>query len=169
MKTPEPKSEIQNLKSETNSKSEIQTLSNNALLRYSNFEFSSSFEFLVSGFVACLIVALIAIVPQCCEAAATFFTEDFAHGSTLNAAPVNPTATSTSYEMISSKSWTPAPSLTSGDLKFGIASTTSGSIEVQALFTNSPVALVVEGDYLEMKITFTNTGGLLTAAGALGF
>src|SRR6266481_3290848 len=101
--------------------------------------------------------------------AATFFTEDFAHGSTLNQPPVNPTATSTSYEVISSKSWSPAPSLTSGDLKFGIASTTSGSIEVQALFTNSPIALVVEGDYVEMTITFTNTAGLLTGAGALGF
>lgn len=101
--------------------------------------------------------------------AATFFTEDFAHGSTLNQAPVNPTPTSTSYEVISSKSWSPAPSLASGDLKFGIASTTSGSIEVQALFANSPVALVVEGDYVDVTITFTNTAGLLTGAGALGF
>lgn len=101
--------------------------------------------------------------------AAVFFAEDFAHGSTLNQAPVNPTPTSTSYELVSSKSWNPTPSLTSGDLKFGIASTTSGSIEVQALFTNSPIALVVEGDYVEMTVTFTNTSGLLTGAGFLGF
>jgi hypothetical protein len=114
-------------------------------------------------FLACLIGA-----PQVSKAA-TFFTEDFAHGSTLNQPPVNPTATSTSYELASSKSWSPAPALTSGDLKFGIASTTSGSIEAEALFTNSPIALVVEGDYVEMTITFTNTGGLLTGAGALGF
>jgi autotransporter-associated beta strand protein len=113
-------------------------------------------------------VALLASVLQTSQAA-TFFTEDFAHGSTLNQPPVNPTATSTSYELVSSKSWNPAPSLISADLKFGIASTTSGSIEVEALFTNSPIALVVEGDFVEMTITFTNTGGLLTGAGALGF
>jgi autotransporter-associated beta strand protein len=116
-----------------------------------------------------LLVALTLAALQTSQAATTFFTEDFAHGSTLNQPPVSPTATSTSYEVVSSKSWSPAPSLNSGDLKFGIASTSSGSIEVQALFTNSPIALVVEGDYVEMTITFTNTAGLLTGAGALGF
>jgi autotransporter-associated beta strand protein len=116
-----------------------------------------------------LFLAALSVAALQSSQAATFFTEDFAHGSTLNQPPVNPTATSTSYEVISSKSWSPAPSLTSGDLKFGIAATTSGTIEVQALFTNSPIALVVEGDYVEMTITFTNTGGLLTGAGALGF
>ena len=116
-----------------------------------------------------ILVTLLAAAFQTSQAATTFFTEDFAHGSTLNAAPVDPTGTSTSYEMASSKSWSPAPSLTGADLKFGIASTSSGSVEVQALFANSPVALVVEGDYVEMTITFTNSGGLLTGAGALGF
>src|SRR5690349_132579 len=115
-----------------------------------------------------LLVALTLAALQMSQAA-TFFTEDFAHGSTLNQPPVSPTATSTSYEVMSSKSWSPAPSLTASDLKFGIASTTSGSIEVEALFTNSPIALVVEGDYVEMTITFTNTSGLLTGAGFLGF
>jgi autotransporter-associated beta strand protein len=116
-----------------------------------------------------LLVALSVAALLNSQAATTFFTEDFAHGSTLNQPPVDPTSTSTSYEVISSKSWSPAPSLTSSDLKFGIAATTSGSIEVQALFTNSPIALVVEGDFVEMTITFTNTAGLLTGAGALGF
>src|SRR6266403_1699083 len=98
---------------------------------------------LVLSFIALTIAAL-----QTSQAA-TFFTEDFAHGSTLNQPPVNPTPTSTSYQVMSSKNWSPAPSVASADLKFGIAATTSGSIEIQALFTNSPVALVVEGDYVE--------------------
>lgn len=113
--------------------------------------------------------ALLTTAPEASKAATTFFTEDFAHGSALNAAPVNPTATSTSYEMTSSKTWVPTPSLTTGDLKFGIAATSSGSVEVQALFANSPVALVVEGDYIEMTITFTNTAGILTSNCFLGF
>ncbi len=116
-----------------------------------------------------VLAALTATALHTSHAATVFFTEDFSHGSTLNQPPANPTSTSTSYEVVSSKNWSPAPSLTSGDLKFGIASTTSGSIEVEALFANSPIALVVEGDYVEMTITFTNTGGLLTGAGFLGF
>src|SRR5882762_4519880 len=118
-----------------------------------------------------LVVILVAlfVALQTSQAATTFFTDDFAHGSTLNQPQVAPTLNSASYEVMSSKNWSPAPSLTSGDLKFGIAATTSGSIEIQAIFTNSPIALVVEGDYVEMTITFTNTAGLLTGAGALGF
>jgi autotransporter-associated beta strand protein len=116
-----------------------------------------------------LFVIAISVAALRSQAATTYFTDDFAHGSTLNQPPVAPTATSASYEVMSSKNWNPAPSLTSGDLKFGIAATTSGSIEIQAIFTNSPIALVVEGDYVEMNITFTNTAGLLTGAGALGF
>src|SRR3954466_11726691 len=116
--------------------------------RNSKFETNPNAEIRKRSFIACLILALLAEAPFLTQAATTFFTEDFAHGSTLNQPPVNPTATSASYELVSSKNWTPTPTLTSGDLKFGIASTTSGSIEVEALFANSPIALVVEGDYV---------------------
>src|ERR1019366_8761184 len=98
------------------------------------------------------------------------FTDDFAHGSTLtNATPASPTTNSTAYQLISYKNWNPAPSLTSGDLKFGIGATTGGSIEVQALFATNAVALTQVGDYIQMTVTFTNTLGLLTQASSLGF
>jgi autotransporter-associated beta strand protein len=135
--------------------------------RISKFETNPNAEIRRMSLLASIFALVVA--PFLSEAATTFFTDDFAHGSTLNQPPVAPTSTSASYQVVSSKSWSPTPLLISGDLNFGIASTTSGSIEVQALFTNSPIALVVEGDYVEMTITFTDTSGLLTGAGALGF
>jgi polygalacturonase len=95
---------------------------------------------------------------------------DIFSASTLNStSPASPSATATSYELISSKSWSPAPAISPGHLKFGIGTTTSGIIEAQALFTNSPVALATVGDSLSLIVTFTNTSGLLTQSGALGF
>jgi autotransporter-associated beta strand protein len=162
MKNPKQKLETRNSKFETNPNVEFRKRKSGCEVRISDSEFVSRLGLRHSGFVACLIVALLTAAPFFSEAATTFFTDDFAHGSTLNQPPVNPTATSTSYQLMSSKSWSPAPSLAAADLKFGIAATTSGSIEAQALFANSPVALVVEGDYIEITITFTNTAGILT-------
>jgi len=45
----------------------------------------------------------------------------------------------------------------------------SGSIEAQALFAGSPVTLATVGDSVSLIVTFTNTSGLLTQAGAMGF
>ena len=90
-------------------------------------------------------------------------------GSTLNStSPTAPSPAGTSYEIISSKGWNPAPVLSAGHLQFGIGATTSGSIEAQARFGN-PVTLNTVGDSLSLVITFTNTSGLLTASSALGF
>ena len=95
--------------------------------------------------------------------------QDTFSSSTLNSSsPAAPTPTGTSYQILSSKSWNPTPSLGAGHLKFGIGATSSGSIEMQALFAN-PVTLATVGDQLSLTITFTNTSGLLTAASALGF
>ena len=100
----------------------------------------------------------------------TVFNDTFAAGSTLSSlSPAAPTPTTTAYQILSSKSWSPTPTLGSGHLKFGIGITTSGLIEAQALFTNSPVALTNVGDTIALTVTFTNTFGLLTQAGALGF
>jgi polygalacturonase len=96
------------------------------------------------------------------------FTENFS-ASTLNSTPTAPTTLATSYEIISSKAWSPAPSISPGHLKFGIGSTSGGTIEAQALFTNSPVLLTNVGDTISMTVTFANTAGLLTGAGFLGF
>ncbi|MGH7950610.1 MAG: beta strand repeat-containing protein [Limisphaerales bacterium] len=117
-----------------------------------------------------LLFALLVAVAPLGALADTFFTDDFSAGSAINSStPTSPTANSTSYETISSKSWSPTPSITSGDLQFGIASTSGGTIEIQALFATNAVALTAAGDYIQMTITFTNTTGLLTAKGFLGF
>lgn len=96
------------------------------------------------------------------------FFESFSF-STLNGTPAAPNAAGTSYELISAKGWNPVPSIGTGHLKFGIGATTSGSIEVQALFAGTPVKLATVGDTLSLMVVFTNTAGLLTQSSALGF
>ena len=117
-----------------------------------------------------LIAIFLALNPLAALAQTTFFADTFGGGSTLNnPTPTSPTANSADYQLISSKTWTPDPSLTPGDLLFGIPATTSGDMEIQALFTTNAVALSQVGDYIQMTVTFTNTSGLLTEAGQLGF
>src|SRR5256885_9056391 len=111
---------------------------------------------------------LLLAAPLTCSAT-IFFNDDFVHGSTFtNPTPAAPTATSTAYQIASSKAMTSTNAMP-GFLKYGIASTTGGGIEVQALFTTSPVALSQVNDYVQLTVTFTNEAGLLTANGALGF
>jgi hypothetical protein len=100
---------------------------------------------------------------------ATVFSDDFTGSSLNSATPAAPTATSTSYQLLSSKAWSPAPSIAANDLKFGIAATTAGHIEAQALFAGSPVSLVNVGDSLTLTVTFLNTSGLFTMNGLVGF
>lgn len=116
------------------------------------------------------IAAMLTAAPFA-TSAAVYFSDTFSSGSTLNSAsPANPTPTSTAYELVANKAWNPnPPTIAANDLKFGIGATTAGYIQAQALFTNSPVALVLPGDYIQLTVVFTNTSGLLTAAGQLGF
>jgi len=101
--------------------------------------------------------------------ATVFFHDTFASGSTLtNATPAAPTPTSTSYQLSSSKGWRSSTGLTSGDLNFGINSSSSGGVELEALFTSTPVALASPGDFIRLTVTFTNTG-LLDTNCLLGF
>lgn len=117
------------------------------------------------GTVACAIGTL-----STHASGAVIFQDTFGGGSTVNSAsPAAPTATSASYQILSSKAWAPTPSVAAGDLKFGINSTSSGHIEAQAVFSNTPVALTNAGDYIELTMTFTDTAGILTANGILGF
>lgn len=98
-----------------------------------------------------------------------FFSDTFGGGSTLNSlTPANPTATSTAYEIISSKAWTQT-NISPNQLRFGIANSTSGHVQSQALFAPNAVALVLPGDYVKLTVVFTNFSGLLTEAGQLGF
>jgi hypothetical protein len=124
-----------------------------------------------------LLLGLFTVVaPLACLAQITptnFFSDSFSNGSTVNSATPAPPGTSfTSYEEISGKTWNPIPSVGANDLRFGIAATTSGSDEIQALFSTNAVNLVAPGmDYIQLVIVFTNTsGGLLTTGqGFLGF
>lgn len=93
--------------------------------------------------------------------AAVAFSDTFST-STLNAAsPAAPTGTNTNYAVLSSKNTT-ASSISSGDLKLNMASTSSGFIETQALFSAAPLALAASGDYVQLQFTFTNTARILT-------
>ncbi len=117
--------------------------------------------------------ATLAMVALACapilKAQTTFFSDNFAQGSTLNSAsPAKATSTNTAYQLISGKTWNPTPSLNPGDLKFGIGPTTSGDFEIEALFATNAVALVQAGDYIQLTVVFTNTSGILTEAGQLG-
>jgi polygalacturonase len=94
---------------------------------------------------------------------------DFFSASTVNSGSVAPTVSAANYEIVSSKSWNPTPSIAAGHFKFGIGTTTSGCVEAQALFTNTPVTLAIPGDNLLLTVTFTNTSGLLTQSEAMGF
>ena len=115
-----------------------------------------------------------ASVPATPEAPQTvgsgnIFTDTFSASTLDSASPATPTPTATAYEILSSKSWNPLPSISAGHLQFGIGATTSGIIEAQALFTNSPVTLVNIGDSISLVVTFTDTLGLLTESGSFGF
>lgn len=95
------------------------------------------------------------------------FTDAFAAGSTINASPLDPaapTSTAASYQQLSAKGFNPnPPAIADGQLRFGIVSTSSGFNHVQALFTAYPVVLDTDGDSIEVQVTFSSEGGILTA------
>jgi len=99
----------------------------------------------------------------------TLFSDTFGLSTVNPSTPAAPTSAATSYEVVSSKSWNPTPTITPGRLAFGIGSTSSGVIEVQALFKTVPFSLNAAGDYIQLTVTFTNTAGILTQSGAWGF
>jgi polygalacturonase len=108
-------------------------------------------------------------LPPSIVVTTNMFNDVFSSSALNPTTPSAPGANGTGYELISSKSWNPAPSLAAGHLAYGIAATKSGSIEAQALFAPSPVTLATVGDSVSLTVTFTNTSGLLTQSGAMGF
>src|SRR6476660_8415533 len=96
-------------------------------------------------------MALLAI-PLTCPAT-VFFNDTFVNGSTFtNTVNATPTTNSTSYQISSSKAMTSTNALP-GFLKFGINATSSGGIEVQALFTANPVAMVqANNDFIRLTV-----------------
>jgi hypothetical protein len=92
------------------------------------------------------------------------FTDDLENGSTINnnagMPGGTPTASSTSYDINADKGTGFTPALTSGDLNLPFPSSSSGFIEAQALFSNSPVTLQNVGDYVDFILEFTDTANL---------
>lgn len=89
------------------------------------------------------------------------FTDNFGNGSTINATSTpggTPTASSTSYDMNSSKNATAA--IAPGDLNMELPSTSSAFMEAQAVFTSTPVTLQTTGDYIDFILEFTDTANL---------
>jgi PEP-CTERM motif len=91
----------------------------------------------------------------------TVFSDDFSSSSLNSATPTAPTATSTSYETISTKALSTA-SIAAGHLDLGFGTTSGNGYEAQALFSTSPVTLATVGDSLDLMVTFTVPGGLLS-------
>lgn len=108
-----------------------------------------------------LLVIMTVCVPLASNAQTTFFSDNFANGSTIDlATPAAPTTNSASYETISSLAWSPPSSIAPNDLRFGIASSGGNVDEIQALFTTNAVALTAVGDYIQMTVVFTNFAGI---------
>jgi autotransporter-associated beta strand protein len=111
-----------------------------------------------------LMFALIATAVPQSAMSTVFFTDDFANGSTTNLLSVpggTPTASSTSYDLASSKNVNTS-TIQPGELSLHLAgTTTSGFWEAQALFTTSPVLLTTPGDNINIAVVFTNSQGTL--------
>src|ERR1051325_2700595 len=118
--------------------------------------------------VLVFLLTTLALAPSALRGA-TVFSDNFSSSTLNSAAPAPPTTNSTAYQLLSSKPWSPTPAIAANDLKFGIGSSSSGHIEVQALFTTAPVTLASNGDFIELTVTFTNTTGLFAQLGHLGF
>lgn len=116
------------------------------------------------GLIALAVVAFASISP-----AATVFQDTFNGGSTLNPGTYpTPTATSTGYNILSTKAATTGPTLSTGQLRLSLnAATTSGVVETQALTPDA--TLSAAGDVLRYTVTFVNTSDLLTAGTSSAF
>ena len=118
------------------------------------------------------LIALLVVAPLGAMAQYVVFTDNFNSGSTTNHTSVpggTPFASFTSYDVASTKPDTSGTFISPGDLRIRLdGSTSSGLLEVQALFTQSPITLVNVGDYINLTYTFRMTNALPTTAAYLG-
>ncbi|MBP6865888.1 MAG: immunoglobulin domain-containing protein [Candidatus Didemnitutus sp.] len=116
---------------------------------------------------ATLLASLLPLAASRSLAQTKVVNDTFTAGSTINsnpASPAVPSPTAIAYQQIATKVLNPAPPvLASNSLRHGIVSTSSGLSHIQALFTNYPVNLANDGDYIEATVTFVSEGGILTA------
>jgi pectin methylesterase-like acyl-CoA thioesterase len=112
---------------------------------------------------------LVAALASGARAQTTVFNDTFG-SSTLNGTSTpggTASASSTSYDIASTKSDTTGPTITSGKLHLALnGGTTAGYMEAQAIFANTPVQLVNVGDSINMTVVFTNSAGTLLAGGS---
>jgi autotransporter-associated beta strand protein len=116
---------------------------------------------LQKALVICGLAALTPALPAQAQQQTVFY--DTFGQSTINGGPTTnmipggtPTASHTSYEIASGKNAT-ATTNNAGNLLITTAGTSSGNTEAQALFTQYPVSLATNGDYIELDYTFTDT------------
>lgn len=113
-----------------------------------------------------LVTALPALLTTA-RAETVIFTDTFS-SSTLNGTSTpggTPTASSTSYDIATTKNGTTCTIGPDRLLMKLSSGTTAGYIELQALFTSAPVQLVNIGDRINLTFTFTNSAGTLLAGG----
>ncbi len=93
----------------------------------------------------------------------TIFNDNFSTSTLNSATPAAPTASSTSYQAVSTEALT-VSTIASGHLDLSFGTGSGNGYQAQALFATSPVTLTTIGDYLQLEVTFTDTGGFLTTA-----
>src|SRR4051794_37582589 len=91
-------------------------------------------------------ILAMATTSLACAQTTTIFTDDFATSSLNPAMYPIPTATSTGYEVASTKA--AGASLSGGGgLNFGMPATNSGLVEAQAWFSSTPISLTSPGQF----------------------
>src|SRR5579864_1387386 len=118
------------------------------------------------------LIALLVAAPLGAMAQYVVFTDNFNSGSTTNHASIpggTPFASFTSYDVAASKPATTNVTVNPGDFRIALNnSTSSGLLEVQAVFTQAPITLVNVGDSINLTYIFRITNGLTTTAEYLG-
>jgi len=109
-------------------------------------------------------VCALALTNQMALADTTVFSDTFGSGSTLNAAPTAPTATSTSYEYGAGNTNNSVISIAPGDLSLRLGSSTTILGEIAAQFGASPVTLANVGDFVDLQITWVATSNVFSGA-----
>jgi autotransporter-associated beta strand protein len=118
------------------------------------------------------LIALLIAAPLGAMAQYVVFTDNFNHGSTTNHVSVpggTPFASFTSYDVAASKAATTNVTVNPGDFRIALnTSTSSGLVEVEALFSQAPITLVNNGDYINLTYIFRMTNALPTGTAWLG-
>lgn len=109
------------------------------------------------------LTACLALLPLAAFAQSTLFHTTFG-SDTVNQASYTPTASSTNWNVASSKNSTTS-SVSGSGLNLTLPATSSGYVEAQTTFANSGLALSTVGDYVTVKTVFTANSNILAGTG----